>query len=79
MQSAKNKVSIYASWYYMKKLCIDKKKSNIMVIERKSQLQSLNIDDFTISVDSEEPLLARKAQYFVNHFLLGKPNILDYG
>ena len=47
----------------MNKLCINKKKSNVMVIGSKWQLKSLNLGDFTISVDSEKPLLAKQAKY----------------
>ena len=49
--------------YSMNKLCIDKKKSNVMVIGSKWQLKSLNVDDFTISVDSDKLLLAKQAKY----------------
>ena len=41
------------NWYSMNKLCIDKKKPNVMVIGSKWQLKSLHLDDFTISVDSD--------------------------
>ena len=41
----------------------DKKKSNAMVIGSKWQLKSLNLDDFTISVDSDKLFLARQARY----------------
>ena len=54
-----------SNWYSMNKLCIDKKKSNvmvIMVIGSKWQLKSLNLDDFTISVDSDKLFLARQAR-----------------
>ena len=47
----------------MNKLCIDKKKSNVTVIGSKWQLKSLNLDDFTISVDSDKLLLAKQAKY----------------
>ena len=36
-----------SSWYSMNKLCINKKKSNVMVIGSKWQLKSLNLDNFT--------------------------------
>ena len=49
--------------YSMNKLCINKNKSNVMVIGRKWQLKSLNFDDFTISVDSDKLFLARQAKY----------------
>ena len=51
------------NYYSMNKLCIDKKKSNVMVIGSKWQLKSLNLDDFTISVDSDKLLLAKQAKY----------------
>ena len=38
-----------SNWYSMNKLCINKKKSNVMVIGSKWQLKSLNLDNFTIS------------------------------
>ena len=52
-----------SNWYSMNKLCINKKKSNVMVIGSKWQLKSLNLDDFTISVDSDKLFLARQAKY----------------
>ena len=51
------------NWYRMNKLCIDEKKSNVRVIGSKSQLKSLNLDDFTILVDSDKLLLATPAKY----------------
>ena len=45
------------------KLYINNKKSNVMVIGSKWQLKSLNLDDFTISVDSDKLYLARQARY----------------
>ena len=51
------------NWYSMNKLCINKKKSNVMVIGSKWQLKSVNLDDFTISVDSDKLLLAKQAKY----------------
>ena len=35
-----------SNWYNMNKLCINKKKSNVMVIGSKWQSKSLNLDDF---------------------------------
>ena len=52
-----------SNWYSKNKLCVDKKKSNVMVIVSKWQLKSLNLDDFTISVDSDKLLLAKQAKY----------------
>ena len=40
--------------YSMNKLCVDKTKSNVMVIGSKWQSKSLNLDDFTISADSDK-------------------------
>ena len=47
----------------MNKLSIHKKKSNAVVIGSKCQLKSLNVDDFTICVDSGKLLLANQAKY----------------
>ena len=52
-----------SNWYSMNKLCVNKKKSNVMVIGSKWQLKSLKLDDFTISVDSDKLLLAKQAKY----------------
>ena len=52
-----------SNWYSMNKLCINEKKSNVMVIGSKWQLKSLNLDDFTISVDSDKLFLASQAKY----------------
>ena len=52
-----------SNWYSLNMLCIDKKKSNAMVIGSKWQLKLLNLDDFTISVDSDKLFLARQARY----------------
>ena len=52
-----------SNWYSMNKLCIDNKKSNFMVIGSKWQSKSLNLEDFTISVDSYILLLAKQAKY----------------
>ena len=38
-----------SNWYSFNQLCINNKKSNVMVIGSKWQLKSLNLDDFTIS------------------------------
>ena len=43
--------------YSMNKLCINKNKSNVMVIGSKWQLKSLNLDASTISVDSDNLFL----------------------
>ena len=47
----------------MNKLCIRKKKSNVIVIGSKWQLKSLNLEDSTISVDSDKLFLTRQAKY----------------
>ena len=52
-----------SNWYSMNKLCVDNEKSNVMVIGSKWQLKELNLDDFTISVDSNKLYLARQARY----------------
>ena len=49
------------NWYSMNKLCVDNEKSNVVVIGSKWQLQELNLNDFTISVDSDKLYLARQA------------------
>ena len=52
-----------SNWYSMNKLCVNKKKSNVMVIGSEWQLKSLNLDDVTISVDSGKLLLAKQVKY----------------
>ena len=52
-----------SNWYSMNKPCIDNKKSNGMVIGSKRQLEQFDLDDFTISVDSDKLYLARQARY----------------
>ena len=52
-----------SKWYSMNKLCINEKKPNVMIFGRKWQLKSLNLDDFTTSVDSDNLFLARQARY----------------
>ena len=39
-------------WYNMNRLTVNKKKSAVMVIGSKAQLQSLNLDQFSINLDS---------------------------
>ena len=51
-----------------------------MVIGSKWQLKSMNLDDFTISVDSDKPLLAKQAKYlglWVRNDLSWDDNILE--
>ena len=52
-----------SNWYGMNKLCIDKKKSSVMVIGSKFQLRSLNLGDFAISINVDELQLV-EAQVF---------------
>ena len=49
-------------WCSMNKLFVDNIKSNVMVIRSKCQLKSFNLNDFTISVDSDELLFTRHAK-----------------
>ena len=69
-----------SNWYSINKLCINKKKSNVMVIGSKWQLKSLNLDNFTISVDSDKLLLAKQAKYlglWVRNHLSWDDHILE--
>ena len=50
-------------WYHMNRLTINKKKSVVMVIGSKAQLQSLNLDQFSINLDSNQIELVNKAKY----------------
>ena len=50
-------------WYHMNRLTINKKKSAVMVIGNKAQLQSLNLDQFSINLDSNQIELINKAKY----------------
>ena len=43
--------------------CVNKKKSDVMVIGSKWQLKSLKLYDFKISVNSDKLLLAKQAKY----------------
>ena len=52
------------NWYDMNKLCINKKKSSVMIIGSKFQLRSLNLDDFAISVNADKLQLVEKSQIF---------------
>ena len=56
-------IYIISNWYSMNKLCVNKKKANVMVIGSKWQLKSLHLDDFTISVNSDKLLLVKQAKY----------------
>ena len=52
-----------SNWYDMNKLCINKKKSSVMIIGSKFQLRSLNLDDFAISVNADKLQLVEQAKY----------------
>ena len=60
LQSCMDSIS---SWYGMNKLCINKKKSSVMVIGSKFQLRSLNLDDFAISINVDKLQLVEQAKY----------------
>ena len=49
--------------YHMNRLIINKKKSAVIVIGSKAQLQSLNLDQFSINLDSNQIELVNKAKY----------------
>ena len=50
-------------WYSNNCLSINKKKSSVMIIGSKFQLQSLQLDNFYISLDSDELELVERAKY----------------
>ena len=50
-------------WYSYNCLSINKKKSRVMIIGSKFQLQSLQIDNFYISLDSDKLELVERAKY----------------
>ena len=50
-------------WYNMNRLTVNKKKSAVMVIGSKAQLQSLNFDQFSINLDSNKIEFVNKAKY----------------
>ena len=50
-------------WYNMNRLTVNKKKSAVMVISSKAQLQSLNLDQFSINLDSNKIEFVNKAKY----------------
>ena len=69
-----------SNWYSLNMLCINKKKSNAMVIGSKWQLKSLNLNDFTISVGSDKLFLVRQPRYFglwVRNDISWDDNILE--
>ena len=50
-------------WYNMNRLTVNKNKSVVMVIGSKAQLQSLNLDQFSIYLDSNNIEFVNKAKY----------------
>ena len=50
-------------WYHIYRLTITKKKSAVMVIGSKAQLQSPNLDQFSINLESNQIELVNKAKY----------------
>ena len=50
-------------WYNMDGLTVNKKKSAVMVIGSKAQLQSLNLDQFSVNLDSNKIEFVNKAKY----------------
>ena len=58
-------ISIDQSAYLknMNRLTVNKKKSAVMVIGSKAQLQSLNLDQFSVNLDSNKIEFVNKAKY----------------
>ena len=50
-------------WYFRHKITINKKKSAVMIIGSKIQLQSLNLDQFSIQLESNKIELVNRAKY----------------
>ena len=50
-------------WYTMNRLTVNKKKSAVMVIGSNAKLQSLNLDQFSINLDSNKTEFVNKAKY----------------
>ena len=50
-------------WYFRNKLTINKTKSAVMIIGSKMQLQSLNLDQFSINLESNKIELVNRAKY----------------
>ena len=50
-------------WYFRNKLTINKKKSAVMVIGSNMQFQSLNLDQFSINLESNKIELVNEAKY----------------
>ena len=59
-------------WYKMNRLTVNKKKSAVMVIGSKAQLQSLNLYQFSINLDSNNIEFVNNAKYLG---LLGKDDL----
>ena len=66
-------------WYSNNCLSINKKKSSVMIIGSKFQLQSLELDNLYISLDSDKLELVERAKYFALYvkkwFVLGRTHI----
>ena len=50
-------------WYNVNRLTVNKKNSAVMVIGSKAQLQSLNLDQFSITQDSNKMECVSKVKY----------------
>ena len=50
-------------WYNINRLTVNKNKSAVMVIDSKAQLQSLNLDQFSMNLDSNKIEFVNKAKY----------------
>ena len=50
-------------WYHMNRLTINKKKSTIMFIGSKAQLQSISLDQFSIDLDCSQIELVNETKY----------------
>ena len=50
-------------WYFRNKLTINKKRSAVVMIGSKMQLQSLNLDQFSINLESNKIELVNRARY----------------
>ena len=50
-------------WYNMNRLTVNKRKSAVTVIGSKAQLQSLNLDQFSVNLDSNKIEFVNKAKY----------------
>ena len=50
-------------WYNMNRLTVNKKKSAVMVIGSKGQLQSLNLGHFSINLDGNKIEFVNMAKY----------------